>query len=160
MPSADSLDTCLGQLLVEALCSRARWEKKIARGILAHIYLEVKFKVKNISVNNFFDPRPFWYVKMDLKYGWKYKGFANFIKGKISDTYFNFFRFIQFVCQNQMKGCDCWGPEGRLDTNIDQMDLCYIKCGAIDMSTLKYWSCHISSCELQILKILVSTPHN
>ena len=34
-------------------------EKTIAHGVLAHIYLEVKFKFKNISVNNFFDPRPF-----------------------------------------------------------------------------------------------------
>ena len=35
-----------------------------------------------------------------------------------------------------------------------------VKCGAIKMSTLKYCSCHISSYEYQIFKILVSTPHN
>jgi hypothetical protein len=25
-----------------------------------------------------------------------------------------------------MDGCDCWGPESRLDTKIDQIDLCHI----------------------------------
>ena len=25
-----------------------------------------------------------------------------------------------------MDGCDCWGPDGRLDTKIDQIDLCHI----------------------------------
>ena len=28
--------------------------------------------------------------------------------------------------QNRMNGCDCWGPDGRLDTKIDQIDLCHI----------------------------------
>ena len=25
-----------------------------------------------------------------------------------------------------MNGCDCWGPDGRLDTNIDQFEKCHI----------------------------------
>ena len=44
----------------------------------------------------------------------------------MSDTYFNFFIFKQFFIQNRMNGCDCWGPDGRLDTKIDQIDLCHI----------------------------------
>ena len=28
--------------------------------------------------------------------------------------------------QNRMNGRDCWGPDGRLDTKIDQIDLCHI----------------------------------
>jgi hypothetical protein len=34
------------------------------------------------------------------------------------------------------------------------------KCGAINMSTLKYWLCHISSYKYRIFKQFVSTPHN
>ena len=44
----------------------------------------------------------------------------------MSDTYFIFFSFIKFVCQNRMNGCDCLGPDGRLDTNISEIDLCHI----------------------------------
>jgi hypothetical protein len=33
------------------------------------MYLEVKFNFRNISKNNIFDPRPFWLVKMDFKFG-------------------------------------------------------------------------------------------
>ena len=33
---------------------------KFEPGILSHIFLVVKFNFKNISLNIFFDPRPFW----------------------------------------------------------------------------------------------------
>ena len=112
--------------LPPALPIRARWKWKFAPGIMAHIYLEVKINFKNISLNNFFDPRPFLYVKMDFKYGRKYKGFSKFIKGNFFRHLFHFFCFIQFFGQNRMNGCDCWGPDGRLDTKIDQFDLWHI----------------------------------
>ena len=35
--------------------------------------------------------------------------------------------FEKFVSQNRMNGCDCWGPDGRLDTKIDQFDLCHMR---------------------------------
>jgi hypothetical protein len=44
----------------------------------------------------------------------------------MSDPYFNFYIFIHFLGQNQMNGCDCWGPDCRLDTLIDQIDLRHI----------------------------------
>ena len=28
--------------------------------------------------------------------------------------------------QNLINGCDCWGPDGRLDTKIDHIDWCHI----------------------------------
>ena len=34
--------------------------------------------------------------------------------------------FKQFFSQHWMSGCDCWGPDGRLDTKIGQFDLCHI----------------------------------
>jgi hypothetical protein len=37
---------------------------KICPGMLANIYLVVKFNFKNILQNNFFDPRPFWTLNM------------------------------------------------------------------------------------------------
>ena len=38
-----------------------------------------------------------------------------------------------------MKGCEYWGPDGRLDTRIDQFDLCHIS-----MSYASYdIKCHI-----------------
>ena len=64
--------------------------------------------------------------KIGWKYGRKYKGFPKFIREKMSDTYFIFFSFIQFYSQNRISGCDCWGPDGRLDTKINKFDLCHI----------------------------------
>jgi hypothetical protein len=37
-----------------------------------------------------------------------------------------FFIFKQFFSKKRMHGCDCWGPDGRLDTKIDQIDVCHI----------------------------------
>ena len=51
-------------------------------------------------------------------------------------------------------GSECHG------SNTDDHCNKTLKCGALKMSTLKYCSCHISSWEHQIFKILVSTPHN
>ena len=53
---------------------------KFAPGILAQMCLEVKLNFRNIVSNNFFDPRPFKYVKMDSKFGQKYKGFSKFLR--------------------------------------------------------------------------------
>ena len=48
-------------------------------------------------------------------------------KGKKYSTLISsFFSFIKFVCQNRMNRSDCWGPDSRLDTKIDQIDLCHI----------------------------------
>ena len=45
----------------------------------------------------------------------------------------------QFFSQNQMNGCDCWGPDGRLDTKISHIDWCHIS-----MSYASYdIKCHI-----------------
>jgi hypothetical protein len=46
------------------------------------MYVKVKFNCRNITLNNFFDSRPFSYVKMDFKLGKKYRGFSKCIKGK------------------------------------------------------------------------------
>jgi hypothetical protein len=32
----------------------------------------------------------------------------------------------QFVSQNRINGCDCWGPDDSLDTKIDDIDSCHI----------------------------------
>ena len=42
------------------------------------------------------------------------------------DTFLIFFIFKQIFNQNLMTGCDCWGPDGRLDTKIDKFDICHI----------------------------------
>ena len=48
-------------------------------------------------------------------------------KGKKFPTGFTiFFIFKQLFSQHRMNRCDCWGPDGRLDTKIDQFDLCHI----------------------------------
>ena len=39
---------------------------------------------------------------------------------------FIFFIFKQFFSQNWIDGCDCWGPDSRLDTKVVQIDLCHI----------------------------------
>ena len=40
--------------------------------------------------------------------------------------FFDFLIFKHFFCQKQIDRFDCWGPDGRLDTKIDQFDLCHI----------------------------------
>ena len=71
-------------------------------------------------------------------------------KGEIiSDTYFNFFTFIKFSSQNRMNVCDCWGPDGRLDTKIDQFDLCHISMSYA--SYVKIW--HIMSYDAYDIEI-------
>jgi hypothetical protein len=40
-------------------------------------------------------------------------------------VFFNFLVFKQFVSQHRIDGCDCWGPDGRLDTKINQIDKCH-----------------------------------
>ena len=40
--------------------------------------------------------------------------------------FFNFLIFKRFFSQHWIAGCDCWGPDGRLDTKIDQIDKCHI----------------------------------
>ena len=54
------------------------------------------------------------------------KDFQNLKREKISDAFFNFLIFKQFFSQNRMNRCDWWGPDGRLDTQDDQIDLCHI----------------------------------
>ena len=54
------------------------------------------------------------------------KDSRKFIKGKKFRDVFNFFIFKQFSTQNRMTGCDCWGPDGRLDTKVDKFVLCHI----------------------------------
>ena len=56
----------------------------------------------------------------------KYKGFSKFIKGKKFRRNFFYFYFKQFFSQNRMNRCDWWGPDGRLDTQDDQIDLRHI----------------------------------
>ena len=41
---------------------------------------------------------------------------------KNSDAFFNFVIVKEFVSKNLMNGCDCCGPDGRLDTKISQID--------------------------------------
>ena len=59
----------------------------------------------------------------------------------MSDVFFKFFIFKQFLSQNPMNGCDCWGPDGRLDTKISEIDLChiYVSYASYDIK------CHIMS---------------
>ena len=53
--------------------------------------------------------------------------------------FFIFFIFKPFFSQHRMNGCEYWGPDGRLDTRIDQFDLCHIS-----MSYASYdIKCHI-----------------
>ena len=40
--------------------------------------------------------------------------------------FLHFFIFKKFFSQNRINGCDCCGPDGRLDTKIDQIDLRHI----------------------------------
>ena len=47
-------------------CIRVRWDCWKKYRIPSQLYLEVKFNFRNISPNKFFDPRPFWSVKMDF----------------------------------------------------------------------------------------------
>ena len=42
------------------------------------------------------------------------------------ERFFFFLIFKQIVFQKRMNGWDCWGPDDRLDTKIDQIDLCHI----------------------------------
>ena len=44
----------------------------------------------------------------------------------MSDPLFKFFILKQFVSQNRINGCDCWGPDASLDTKIDDIDSCHI----------------------------------
>jgi hypothetical protein len=55
-----------------------------------------------------------------------YKGFEKLIKGKNFRCIFKFFNFLNFLSQNRMNRHDCWGPDGRLDTNINEIDFCHI----------------------------------
>ena len=58
---------------------------------------------------------------------WKIQRIFKIYKGKFSHPFFYlFFVWKQLLCQNRMHGCDCWGPDGHLDTKIDQLDLCHI----------------------------------
>jgi hypothetical protein len=46
---------------------------------------------------------------------------------KYSNPFFLFFFILkQFFSQNRINGCDCWSPDGRLDTKIDHIDLRHI----------------------------------
>jgi hypothetical protein len=69
----------------------------------------------------------------------------------ISDVYFNFFIFKQFLGHNRTNGCDCWGSDSRLDNKINQIDLfhIFVTCASYD---IKY---HIGS-----LKKLKDTSDN
>ena len=86
---------------------------------------------------------PFWYIESHNKFqdpSWcgsaasryaflhtKIQRISKIYKGKkISDKFFTFIIFKQFVSQHRMNGCDCWCPDGRLDTNIDQFEKCHI----------------------------------
>ena len=40
--------------------------------------------------------------------------------------FFKFFIFKKNFSQNWIDWWDCLGPDGRLDTKIDQIDLCHI----------------------------------
>ena len=63
----------------------------------------------------------------DMRFKHKNKRIFKIYKGKKIPTCFLFF-FIskQFFSQNWMNGCDCIGPDGHLDTKIDEFDLCHI----------------------------------
>ena len=48
-------------------------------------------------------------------------------KGKKFPTFFSFFYICkEFISQNRMNRCNCCGPDGRLDTKIDQIAQCHI----------------------------------
>jgi hypothetical protein len=65
--------------------------------------------------------------KNRLKIWPKIQRILKIYKGKKFPTHFSFFfSFILFYSQNWMNGCDCWGPDGRLDTKIGKFDLCHI----------------------------------
>ena len=47
--------------------------------------------------------------------------------GKKNSSRFSiFFIFEQFFSPNRTTGCNCRGPDGRLDTKIDKFDICHI----------------------------------
>jgi hypothetical protein len=96
------------------------------------------FNFRNISQNYFFDSRPFW---------------LGFIKGIFCLTCFYFFLIIKHLCsQNRMNRCDCLGPDVRLDTKIDQFDLCHISMSyaSYDIEIEFYFQIHLR----QILNFL------
>ena len=48
-----------------------------------------------------------------------------------------------------MNGCDCWGPDGRLDTKIDQIDLCHISMSYASYDII----CHIMTYDIYDIEI-------
>ena len=58
VPSSTSLPVCIINYLFT--CIRVRWDSWKKYRILPQLYLAVKFNFRNISLNKFFDPRPFW----------------------------------------------------------------------------------------------------
>jgi hypothetical protein len=58
---------------------------------------------------------------------------------KISEIIFSFVIFKFLFSQNRLNGCDCRGPDGRLDTKISQIDSCHISMSYV----AKDIKCHI-----------------
>ena len=84
--------TCLQELMIglaEFLEKMTSWTWNSGLDVFGS-----KLNKKNKKMlNNFFDRRPFWYIQMDFKFGWKYKGFSKFKKGKHFWHAFHFFGF-------------------------------------------------------------------
>ena len=88
------------------------------------------------------------------------KGFSKFIQGKNWQRFNFLFIFKQFFSQNLMNGCDCWGPDGRLDTNIDQIEICHISMSYSSYVIIRHFMSYdpyvIKICHQSIWAILVS----
>ena len=79
----------------------------------------------------------------------------------MSATFFFIFILKQFFSQYQMNGCDNWGTDGRLDTQVDQFDWYHISMSYASFVIIWHFMtydaydleiCHKSNCSILVSK--------